>query len=55
MSDEQKQRPKAELVAEENRVALEKANEEAADWKAHCSKCGKYLKGTLAELRAHSC
>lgn len=44
-----------EKQAEENRKALDKANAEASDWRATCKKCGKQLKGTLDQLRAHSC
>lgn len=46
---------KHEEIAEENRKALEKANAEATDWRATCKKCGRQLKGTLADLQAHSC
>lgn len=44
-----------EAKAEENRKALEKANAEAADWRATCKKCGAALRGSLTQLRAHKC
>ena len=46
---------KAEAEAEAGRIALEKANAEATDWRVKCRKCGAALTGTLAQLQVHRC
>lgn len=34
---------------------LDAFNEQATDWYATCPKCKHELRGTLAEIKAHSC
>lgn len=35
--------------------AVRKFQEETEEWYATCKKCGVKLKGTLAQMRAHTC
>ena len=44
-----------EEEAKAQEKAIQKANDEASDWRATCKKCRAQLKGSLAELRAHKC
>lgn len=42
-------------MSDEARDTLNKLNESFNDWAATCPKCKANLKGTLKELREHSC
>ena len=48
-------RIKREKYAQEKAAALKQFNADANDWEAKCPRCGKVLRGTLAQLKEHVC